>query len=72
MAEVPAIDGANGEYTLADQVGVLSEVIQSFATSLNLQDTLSNAISNFIVHMDAEAASIFLLDAANTELVCQQ
>lgn len=72
MADPFPVQGDNGEYTLADQVGVLAEVIQSFATSLNLQETLSNAISNFIVHMDAEAASIFLLNEDGSELVCQQ
>lgn len=72
MEESARLAITTGEHTLERQVELLAEVIQSFATSLNLQDTLRNAISSFIVYMGAEAASIFLMENNNTELVCHQ
>jgi sigma-B regulation protein RsbU (phosphoserine phosphatase) len=59
-------------HTLDGQVKLLADAIQDFATSLDLQETLRNAIVRFIEYMNAEAASIFLLENNNTELVCQQ
>ena len=72
MSEFPGTVLADSEHTLERQVEVLAEVIQGFATSLNLQETLRNAIGHFIVYMNAEAASIFLLESDDAELVCQQ
>ena len=60
------------ERAIERQVRVLAEAIQEFATSLNLQETLRNAIATFIEHMNADAGSIFLLESDNTELVCHQ
>ncbi len=57
---------------LEQRLEVLAEVIQSFAASLDLRETLRHAIATFIEYMDAEAASIFLLEKEETELVCQQ
>src|SRR5262245_4234396 len=58
-------------YTLEDQLELLAEVTQSFAASLNIEDTLNNAIEKFMQYLDAEAASIFLLENNHTELVCR-
>jgi len=58
-------------YTLEDQLELLAEVTQSFASSLDIDETLNNAIEKFMEYLDAEAASIFLLENANAELVCR-
>lgn len=57
-------------HTLEEQLAQLAEVSQCFAASLNIQETLQNAIRQFLVYLDAEAASIFLLENDDTELVC--
>jgi len=58
------------KHTLEEQLANLAEITQYFAASLNIQETLKNAIQQFLVYLDAEAASIFLLENENTELVC--
>jgi sigma-B regulation protein RsbU (phosphoserine phosphatase) len=58
-------------YTLEDQLELLAEIAQSFASSLDIHETLNNAIQKFMQYLDAEAASIFLLENGNTELVCK-
>lgn len=58
-------------YTLDDQLQLLAEVTQSFASSLDIDETLNNAIEKFMEYLDAEAASIFLLENDATELVCR-
>lgn len=68
----PTPAAAEAGHTLERQVKLLADAIQGFATSLNLQETLRTAITAFIEYMNAEAASIFLLENNGTELVCQQ
>ena len=58
------------KHTLEEQLAQLAEVTQCFAASLNIQETLQNAIRQFLIYLDAEAASIFLLENNDTELVC--
>ncbi len=53
-----------------EQLALLAELIQEFASSLNLDETLQTAIERFMAYMDAEAASLFLLENENRELVC--
>lgn len=60
----------NKQHTLEEQLAQLAEVTQCFAASLNIQETLQNAIRQFLIYLDAEAASIFLLEKNDTELVC--
>jgi phosphoserine phosphatase RsbU/P len=57
--------------SLDAQLTLLSEVVQSFASSLDINETLNNAIEKFIQYLSAEAASIFLLSEDKTELVCR-
>ncbi len=65
--------GADAEIAaLERQAGVLAEMTQGFASSLNVEDTLANAIARFIDYLDAEAASIFLLESGGSELVCRE
>jgi sigma-B regulation protein RsbU (phosphoserine phosphatase) len=58
------------KHTLEEQLANLAEITQYFASSLNIHETLKNAIQQFLIYLDAEAASIFLLENDNTELVC--
>lgn len=58
------------KHTLEEQLAQLADVTQGFASSLNIQETLQNAIKQFLVYLDAEAASIFLLENDDTEIVC--
>jgi sigma-B regulation protein RsbU (phosphoserine phosphatase) len=58
-------------YTLEDQLELLADITQSFASSLDIRETLNNAIQKFMEYLDGEAASIFLLENNGTELVCR-
>jgi phosphoserine phosphatase RsbU/P len=58
------------KHTLEEQLANLAEITQYFASSLNIHETLKNAIQQFLIYLDAEAASIFLLENDDTELVC--
>ena len=61
----------DGSRSVEEQLSVLAEMVQSFASSLDISETLTNAIEKFIDYLDAEAASIFLLENENKELVCR-
>ena len=58
------------KHTLEEQLAQLADVTQCFASSLNIKETLQNAIRQFLIYLDAEAASIFLLEKEDTRLVC--
>ena len=60
------------EHTLEEQLAILAEITQSFASSLDISDTFQRAIEAFIEYMNAEAASIFLLEEEGTVLVCRE
>jgi sigma-B regulation protein RsbU (phosphoserine phosphatase) len=60
-----------GGYSLHEQLALLAEVTQSFAHSLNIDDTLQNALQRFMDYLNAEASSIFLLENNDSELVCR-
>ena len=62
----------NEEHSLEDQLVLLSEVTQSFAFSLDIDETLRNALQKFMEYLDAEASSVFLLENDGSELVCQE
>ena len=59
------------EASLGDQLALLAEITQSFAFSLDIDDTLNNALQRFMEYLDAEASSVFLLENNDTELVCR-
>jgi len=61
----------SAESSLEDQLALLAEITQSFAFSLDIDDTLKNALKRFMVYLHAEASSVFLLDNNDTELVCR-
>ncbi len=52
-----------------DELGLLAELSQSFAESLDIETTLGSAVSKIVDSMDAEAGSVFLMDG--TDLVCR-
>jgi phosphoserine phosphatase RsbU/P len=52
--------------------GLLADVTHEFASSLNVEETLQNAIDQIIVYLNAEAASIFLLEDDGEALICRK
>ncbi len=58
------------DHSLDQQLALLAEITQSFASSLHIEDTLQIAMERFMDYLDAEAVSIFLLENSNRELVC--
>jgi sigma-B regulation protein RsbU (phosphoserine phosphatase) len=52
------------------QLTLLAEIAQNFSNSLDISQTLQNAIERFMQYLNSEAASIFLLESNNSELVC--
>lgn len=62
--------GLGSARALERQARLLADITQGFATSLDIRETLRNAITRFMVFLDAEAASVFLLENGNRELVC--
>ncbi len=70
-SNVYSLFGEAAGHSLDDQLALLAEVVQSFASSLDVDETLHNAIEKFIQYLSAEAASIFLLSEDKQELVCR-
>ncbi len=60
-------------HSLEDQLALLADITQCFSSSsLDVSDTLKNAIEQFMEYLNAEAASIFLLENDGRELVCKE
>jgi len=57
-------------HSLEEQLALLAEISQGFSSTLDISQTLNNAIEQFMEYMNAEAASIFLLETDSHELVC--
>lgn len=57
-------------HTLEEQLKLIAEIARGFSSSLDISQTLRNAITQFMEYMNAEAASIFLLDNNMNEIVC--
>lgn len=58
--------------SMEEQIALLAEVTAGFADSLDVGETLHNAIRRLMDYLDAEAASIFLLENDGRELVCHE
>ncbi|HEC12705.1 MAG TPA: GAF domain-containing protein [Acidiferrobacteraceae bacterium] len=58
-------------FSLEEHLDLLAEISEAFATSLNLDDTLQHALSRIMEYLNAEAASIFLLDKDDINLNCR-
>lgn len=52
--------------------GLLADVTHEFASSLNVEDTLQKTIDQIIVYLNAEAASIFLVEEDGNALICRK
>jgi sigma-B regulation protein RsbU (phosphoserine phosphatase) len=61
-------DGAGFESRL---LSVLADLSQALAVSIDIEETLTQAVSRIADCMQAEAASVFLLDVASQQLVCR-
>lgn len=59
-------------HSLEEQLALLAEISQGFSSTLDISQTLQNAIQQFMEYMNAEAASIFLLEPDAAELVCAE
>ncbi len=55
---------------LPSDIGLLASIAQDFASSPEMGATLANAIRQIMTYMEAEAASIFLLDDTGEKLTC--
>ncbi len=53
-------------------IDLLANITVDFATSLDIEETLQQAIDQVINYLQAEAASIFLLDDSAQTLVCRK
>jgi sigma-B regulation protein RsbU (phosphoserine phosphatase) len=53
------------------QLDLIAEMSQEFATSRDLQGTFQRGLKRVAAFIDAEAASLFLVDDQTGELVCQ-
>ncbi len=51
---------------------VLAEVTQGLASSLDIDDTLQQVVDQMMRYLEAEAASLFLLDEEAANLVCRK
>lgn len=63
-------DGA-GEEEIGGYLELLAAIGQDFAMSLDIDDTLRLALGRILEYLDAEAASLFLLENRDTEIVCR-
>lgn len=61
----------DGVLDVAEYLEFLAIIGRDFASSLNIGDTLDNALHRISTYMDAEAASLFLLEEDSAEVVCR-
>ncbi|MCZ6802804.1 MAG: hypothetical protein O7D86_02420 [Proteobacteria bacterium] len=53
--------GKSRPHSLEEQLALLAEISQGFSSTLDISQTLQNAIEQFMEYLNSEAASIFLL-----------
>lgn len=56
---------------LADDLDLIAEMTADFARSLDIEETLRLGLAHISSRMEAEAASIFLMEPGTGELVCR-
>ncbi len=66
LERLAGVDGSG-----KDPLGLLARMSQAFASSLDIGETLQNAVDQITHYMHAEAASLFLLENDDRELVCR-
>jgi sigma-B regulation protein RsbU (phosphoserine phosphatase) len=57
--------------TLADDLDLIAEMTGDFARSYDIEETLRVGLAHITTRMEAEAASLFLMEAESGELVCR-
>lgn len=72
MRNVHNLFARESGHSLNEQLALLADITQCFASSLDVEATLNNAIEQFVNYLNAEAASIFLLENEHRELVCKE
>jgi phosphoserine phosphatase RsbU/P len=70
-ASVIQLFDRENDYSIEQQLALLAEITQSFASSLNVDEALNTALQQFLDYLNAEGAAIFLLENGGRELVCQ-
>lgn len=70
LAAGAPVDGAGAGFE-SRLLGVLADLSQALAVSIDIEETLSQAVTRIADCMQAEAASVFLLDEASQQLVCR-
>lgn len=55
----------------ASQLAMLADLTQAFAQSIDLNQTLREAVNRIAQHMHAQAASLFLLEPETGDVVCR-
>ena len=73
MSVTPSnLTSAGGEeIDFGEYLEFLAVIGHDFASSLDIGDTLSKALNRIVTYMDAEAASLFLLEEDDRELTCR-
>ncbi len=54
-----------------EQLTLLADLSQDFVKSMDINDILNRAVERIKNYMDAEAASVFLVDRENQNLICR-
>ena len=71
MNSPPAINPPMAAVSEARALAFLADLSETLAVSLDLRQTLSEAVNRIATFMDAEAASLFLLDEGGDMLECR-
>jgi sigma-B regulation protein RsbU (phosphoserine phosphatase) len=68
---IQALAASDGGNEISDYLELLAAIGQDFAMSLDVDETLRLSLSRIMDYLDAEAASLFLLEDRDTEIVCR-
>ncbi|MCB1570959.1 MAG: GAF domain-containing protein, partial [Xanthomonadales bacterium] len=71
MSSVPAMQHDSARADQARALAFLADLSETLAVSLDLRQTLSEAVNRIADFMGAEAASLFLLDESGSTLECR-
>lgn len=69
-SEIPPNGPGPADLHVQDHLELVADVTRAFASSLDINATLADAMRRIMNYLDAEAASIFLLENEDTKLVC--
>ena len=71
IEQVAAQKLADASAGTLQQLRLLADLSQGFSQSLDIEETLNTAVHRICDYMDAEAASVFLMDENSQKLVCR-